>query len=247
MANVETNEYNSRAPSKLLWEWNGADISQFGDGAGTFDYTTGTPVGTLSVGAMPVSGADYPDEDVLIFTNGAGTLASGFYLINDLPPLPERFIYRARVGQRTAGSGPLVALGMQDATHHFSFGLEVDQSGLVLCGNNTDGYWLGGLVKAVTSIAYPSGLTIEADVMIRHPDTGVDPQVNILIESAVQSDGEAYGKGGRSWTPWGGASALYDSSWQSGGPLKPGIGFFCSIGYAPSWMSELQIWSHPWG
>lgn len=247
MANVATSKYNARGPLKVLWEWNGVDITQFGDGAGTFDYTSGSPVGTFSVGPLPVSGADYPDKDVLIFTSGTGTLAVGYYLINDLPALPERFIYRARVGQREAGSGPLVVFGMQDALHHFSFGLEVDQSGLVLCGNNRDGYFNAGLYRAFTSmIAYPSGVSIEADVMLRDPSTGVDPQVNILLNSAGQG-GEAYGKGGGTWTPWGGSPALYDSSWQSGGTIRPALGFFCSTSYGPSWVSELQILTHPWG
>lgn len=247
MTNVATSRYNSRGPGKLLWEWNGADITQFGDGAGTPDYTSASAGGALSVGAFPVSGADYPNENVLLWTEDNAAIGMSYFLINDLPELPERFVYRARLGKRTTSSGPVVILAMQDATHHFIFGWEVDQTALILCGNNTDGWFQGGLYRAQTAVvAYDSGTQMEFDVMLRDPSTGVDPQVNILARGAG-GDWDAYGKGGTAWTPWGGASALYDSSWQSGGTIKkPGIGFYSDNNDPDSWMSELQIFSHPW-
>jgi len=248
MTNIATSKFNSRAASKVLWEWNGTDITQFGNGSGTPDNTYGSPDGTLSVGAVPTSGIDVPSGDVLIYTTGTATSAHAHFLINDLPPLPERFIYRARLGPKTGAvtCEPFMIFAEQDATHWIGTAYSVGGALQIQLGNNVDGLISAAhyLVTSITDLS--SGIVVEVDVMLRNPDTGVDPQINATLREA-RAGVVGYGKGGASWSSFGSPPAIYDSSWQSGGTIRqPGIGFLCNGSALTAWIGELQILSHPW-
>ena len=233
-----------RGGQRVLWEWNGADITQFGDGAGNGDSSYGSPDGTLSVGATPGSGIDVPSGNALIYTTGSATNAIEYYKINDLPPLPERFIFRARLGPETSNCKAIMCFG-QDATHHMAFCWAVSQSTYQLANNNS-GVWEAGLyLRTGGPGTVQSGAVFEIDAMLRHPDTGVDPQICLDVRGpGVSATG--YGKGGETWTAWGGSGAAYDSSWQSGGDLTPAISFALGAAATAVWISEMQILSHPW-
>ena len=250
MANVATSKYNARSPSKVLWEWNGTDITQFGNGSGTPDSTYGSPDGTLSVGAVPTAGIDVPSGNVLKYTTGTATSSAAVFFINDLPTLPERFIYRIRLGPYVAGCAPQVLLAAQDATHNFVFTWYQDETTWQLGNNNSGIFEAGVYLRAGTATYGPetvdSGVLFEFDVMLRDPDTGVDPQMNATVMNyGMVKPGHV--KGGKSWTTWGGSSAAYHSSWQSGGTIKnPGVLFTCNGTAQVGWFGEMQILSHPW-
>ena len=250
MANIATSKYNSRSSSKLLWEWNGSDITQFGNGSGAPDNTYGTPDGTLSVAAVPTASIDVPSNNVLLYTTGTATSAHAHFLINDLPPLPERFIYRARLGPNTGGvtCEPFLIFAEQDATHWMGTAYSTGSVLLIQLGNSVDGIFVAGDSIAVTGVtARLSGVVVEADCMLRDPDTGVDPQINVILHTAI-GGALGYGKGGPAWSGFGTRPAIYDSSWQSGGTIKqPGVGFMSNGSSLTAWVSELQIFSHPWG
>lgn len=248
MANIATSKYNSRAPSKLLWEWNGTDITQFGDGAGTPNATYGTPDGTLSVGAVPTASTDVPSGDVLLYTTGTATSAHAHFYINDLPPLPERFIYRARLGPQLAGvtTQPMLIAGGQDELHWIGTAYSGSNVLQVQFGNNRDAIFVGGYFVSTGISGINTGLLVELDCMLIDPDTGIDPQINLGL-SEFRGGAWTAGLGGPSWSSFGTNVSIYDSSWQSGGSIKnPGVAFLCNGSSVVSWVGELQILSHPW-
>lgn len=235
----------------ILWEWNGTDITQFGDGAGTPDYTYGSPDGTLSVGTVPGSGADVPSGNVLIYTTGSTPGTTAHYVINDLPVLPERFIYRARVGPVVGGvlAESCMVFARQDQLHWMGTAYNASSRLQAQFGNNRDGlYTAAHFINPDSKIlSIPSGILIEADCMLREPDTGVDPQINVVIREA-RALISAFGKGGDTWSSFGAPPAIYDSSWQSGGTIKqPGVAFLNNGASQQTWIGELQILEHPWG
>jgi hypothetical protein len=239
-----TEEVPDTIQDNVLWEWNGMDITQFGDGAGTPDYTYGTPDGTLSVSTPTLP--DVPSGNVLRYTTGTATSALALFAINDLPTLPERFIYRIRLGDYDTGCAPSALFAAQDGTHHFHFGWYTTQTTWAIGNNNSGIYEAGIYLRAGGPGAIDSGIVFEFDVMLRDPDTGVDPQMNAIV-SDYGIVNQGYVKGGAVWTTWGGSSAAYHSSWQSGGSVKnPGVMFTCNGTAQTSWIGELQILRHPW-
>lgn len=235
--------------STVLWEWNGADITQFGDGVGTPDNTYGSPDGTLSVGAVPTSNIDVPSGDVLIYTTGSATGAHAHFLINDLPTLPERFIMRARLGPKTGGvtCEPFLIFAEQDELHWVGTAYSTGGTLQLQLGNNRDGLFTAAHFISFGAVSnVDSGVVIEADIMLRDPSSGVDPQVNVIAREA-RAGVLGYGRGGTAWSSFGSPPAIWDSSWQTGGTIKQlGIGFLCNGASLTAWVGELQILSHPW-
>ena len=234
--------------AEILWEWNGVDITQFGDGAGTPDEVSGSPNGVLSVGAAPTSGVDVPSSNVLLYTPGSNTgnnIAN--FLANDLPSLPERYIMRARIGPKESTCNPLVCCIYQDKSHKMGLGWGGSSGLHVNFFNNTDGTTSGHYISNTSLPQVDVGLVIEVDCLAVEPSSGVDPRLAMLIQECRYGIA-AYGKGGpTSWGSWGGPPAIYDSSWQSGGTIRNfGIVFSNSGVGTAAWVGELQILSHPW-
>ena len=244
-----TEEVPGTIQDDIIWEWNGLDITQFGNGSGTPDNTYGTPDGTLSVGAVPTGSIDVPSANVLIYTTGTATLAHAHFLINDLPTLPERFIMRARLGPKTGSvtCEPILIVGEQDELHWVGTAYNTSGGLQLQLGNNRDGLISAGQFIAVTGVGdESSGIIVELDCMLRDPDTGVDPQINIALREA-RGGALGYGLGGPAWSGFGTPPAIYDSTWQSGGTIKqPGIAFLCNGSALTAWIGELQILRHPW-
>lgn len=234
---------------QVLWEWNGTDITQFGDGAGNPTNTYGSPDGTLSVAAVPTASIDVPSNNVLLYTTGSATAAHAHFLINDLPTLPERFIFRARIGPRTGAvtCEPCLIFCEQDETHWMGTAYNTGGTVQVQFANNVDGLLTAAHFITGSGIAEAaSGIVLECDVMLRDPDTGVDPRINAIVREA-RAGALGYARGGPSWSSFGSPPAIYHSSWQSGGTIKqPGIAFLCNGASLTAWVSELQILSHPW-
>lgn len=243
-----TEEVPGTIQDDIIWEWNGTDITQFGNGSGTPDHTYGTPDGTLSVGAVPTASTDVPSGNVLLYTTGTATSAHAHFYINDLPSLPERFIYRARLGPRV-GAGttqPMLIAGGQDELHWIGTAYSTGGALQIQFGNNRDGIFTAAhyLVSSISD--ENTGLLVELDCMLIDPDTGVDPQINLGVREFRGGLWSA-GLGGPAWSTFGSPPAIYDSSWQSGGTIKnPGVAFLCNGTAAVSWVGELQILRHPW-
>jgi hypothetical protein len=137
-------------------------------------------------------------------------------------------------------------LAGQDELHSLAFAWFSTQTTWQI-GNNNSGIFEAGIyLRSGGPQTVDSGVVFEFDVMLRDPDTGVDPQINAsVINQAIAVPG--YPRGGVSWTTWNGSSAAYHSSWQSGGTIKnPGVMFTCNGTAATSWVGEMQILSHPW-
>src|SRR5210317_1296149 len=107
----------------LLWEWNGTDVSQFGDGDGTPTAVNGgTATGTLAAATLATATQDVQTDKALVFTHTGASNVDSYYIINDLPPLPERFRIVAHLGPREtsnlgANTYPAIVLAWQDGTH----------------------------------------------------------------------------------------------------------------------------------
>lgn len=230
---------------QVLWEWNGTDITQFGDGVGTPDYTNGSPNGVLSVGAVPTA-VDVPSTNVLLYTTGSATVTAAHFLINDLPLLPERYVIRARVGPSDSAVIPRLICMEQDGTHSVTVGWGGSAGLYVTLSNNSDGLLDGYYVRDSALTQLNAGVVVDIECMAREPSSGVDPRINI-IPKIGRGGFEAYGKGGISWTTFGSPPAIYDPSWQSGGTIrKPGVYFYNNGVGSVGWIGELQILSHPW-
>jgi hypothetical protein len=232
----------------VLWEWNGLDITQFGNGSGAPDHTYGTPDGTLSVGAVPTASTDVPSGNVLLYTTGTATSAHAHFYINDLPSLPERFIYRARLGPRVGGgtTQPMLIAGGQNELHWIGTAYSTGGVLQIQFGNNRDGIFTAAHYLVSSLGDENTGLLVELDCMLIDPDTGVDPRINMGLREFRGGLWSA-GLGGPAWSTFGSPPAVYDSSWQSGGTIKnPGVAFLCNGTAAVSWVGELQILRHPW-
>lgn len=243
-----TEEVPDTIQDDVLWEWNGNDITQFGNGSGTPDHTYGSPDGTLSVGAVPTASTDVPSGDVLLYTTGTATSAHAHFYINDLPSLPERFIYRARLGPRVGGgtTQPMLIAAGQDELHWYGTAYSGGGVLQVQLGNNRDAVFVAGHYIATSIGDENFGTIVELDCMLVDPSTGVDPQINVGLREFRGGLWTA-GLGGPAWSSFGSPPSIYDASWQSGGTIKnPGVAFLCNGTAAVSWVGELQILRHPW-
>lgn len=243
-----TEEIPDTVQDDIIWEWNGVDITQFGDGAGTPDEVSGSPNGVLSVGAVPASGVDVPTSNVLLYTPGSNTGGNfAHFLVNDLPPLPERYIVRARTGPKESTCNPAVNCMYQDKSHRMGWGWGGSSGLHAFLFNNVDGTTAGHFINNTSLPQTNVGLVVEVDCLAVEPSSGVDPKLAMLIQECRYGIA-AYGKGGpTSWSSWGSPPAIYDASWQSGGTLRKfGIQFSNNGVGTAAWIGELQILRHPW-
>lgn len=232
---------------EALWSWNGTDITQFGDGAGTPDYVVNGANGTFSVGAVPTSGVDVPTGNVLRYASGSATTGYAYFLINDLPPLPERYVIRARLGPRELpNTFPRIVCVAQDGTHNAIIGYGGSAGIYAVLDNNADSVSAAHYLLNSSLTDQEAGVVVEIEVIAGEPSSGVDPRINLILRDA-RGGLVAYGKGGPTWTVLGSPPAIYDSSWQSGGTIRrPGLAFYCNgSGGTDAWVGELQIFPHP--
>lgn len=224
---------------RLLWEWNGTDVSQFGDGDGTPNAVTGTETGTLAASTLSSPNTDATAENVLLYTHTGGT-ADVFFTINDLPPLPERYLLQVQLGPRNGSSYglntiPSVVLAFQDATHFIRVGSTSSSNNdfRMFTGNGDVGSASVSSFSTQLSVtpvfADDAGVIVEAWCMLAEPDTGVDPRFHVTL-APVQGSGKLDVRAStHGWTAQGGATApstSWDSGWQSGGSIRrPGIWF----------------------
>lgn len=95
----------SADPEKILWKWNGIDYTQFGDGAGNPTATIGSPTGTgLSVTQLS-DNLDCPRIPILSYAHDAVAVPwRAYFMVNDLPELPNKYIIEARMGPTLTGT-----------------------------------------------------------------------------------------------------------------------------------------------
>lgn len=243
-----TEEIPGTIQDDVLWEWNGSDITQFGDGAGTPDYVVNGANGTFSAGAVPTSGVDVPTSNVLRYASGSATSAYAYFLINDLPDLPERYVIRARLGPRElSNTFARVVCMAQDATHAALIGYGGSAGTYAVLCNNTDSVTAAHTLLNSSLTDQEAGVVVEIECMAGEPSSGVDPRINMILKEA-RGGLIAYGKGGPTWSTIGSPPAIYHSSWQLGGSIRrPGLAFYCNgIGGTAAWVGELQILQHSW-
>lgn len=244
---------------KLLWEWNGQDVSQFGNGLGAPTFTDGgTITGTLTAQPHPTSYSSSQNINRLYYTwTGGGTqFARAWYLINDLPVMPDRYIITGFFGQREASpsgidtSGSIVA-AFQDLTHHFSLikGGGAPTSWFALSGNGDAGNQILGATAQIglnLNNTLAEGNIFSAFIEVNEPSPGIDPAFYCYMNTPMHGDSIARAPNGF-WSPYGGAtspSASWDAGWYTGGTMKD-IGFKMSQrtttgGHA--WFGDLKIW-----
>ena len=228
---------------EVLWEWNGVDVSQFGNGVGGPTSTKGSPTGTLSVGTLTSPGGDMVQDTVLIYTAGGTNTTVSYFEINDMPALPERYTVRCRISDRAGSTyaAPAISAFGQD---HLHWGGAFVLTGNLLTGvfaDNVDAFFVSNQLTGTLATVDPCGHFIEIDVTAREPDTGVDPEVVLRWKTADRGDERAMNG---AWTAW-------DSSWQSGGSVR-NVGLLCDDRTVSTeiWWSELQVLSMPsdtWG
>lgn len=247
MPNIATNRYNSRWPGRLIWEWNETDVSQFGDGDGTPTAVNGgTETGTLAAVTLASSPEDVQTDKALVYTHSGASNVDSYYLINDLPPLPERFRIIAKLGPRESSNlgvatFPGIVLAWQDGTHLMRVQSDSAKNALIVITGNGN-----AASPTVYSVAgdLPVGQTNDVGTLLDvycslgEPDTGVDPKMHFIVHvfnaaSIFECSTSVYG----SWVNNGGATdpaTGWDSGWQSGGTVRrPGI-MFRELGAAGS-------------
>lgn len=213
---------------KVLWAWNREDVSQFGNGAGGYDYSLeGTPSGTLSV-------ADAPDTLMcseaprLVYTH-TGNTARAFFLINDLPALPDRFIIEAVIGNRDSNTSPNVIIAFQSTARWFGiYRYATTQLGVVGCNGPLNDGWgdsIGFSQGNVRNIPEGSGFRLICEY--RDPDSTHDPGICWWMDGVP-----GYRRFLASQFSWAGSSSepkpnvSWNSSWRTGGSIKRlGISF----------------------
>ena len=243
--------------ASVLWEWNGADVSQLGDGAGNPDATVGTATGTISRSTLHTAAGgviDGEDVPVIWFQNGGVGTGERIFLINDLPTMPDRYVLQWRTGPRSAGvfvnCAPSVTLVYQATTHRvicYSNGAgsyrAVSANGAGEDAANTGAFAGFGTVADVNNGDYMKCL-----VDVSEPDVSNDPGLTFAWEGLFNR-GAAAGRT-TGWTAFGGGNPFnvsFDAGWRTGGTVKrPGVSFFELAALAGgSYISDLRILSFP--
>lgn len=222
----------------LLWEWNGTDVSQFGDGDGTPTAVNGgTETGTLAAATLASSSQDVQTDKALVYTHSGATNVDVYYPINDLPPLPERFRIVAKLGPRESsnlgvGTYPGVILAWQDGTHFMRLQSNGSKSALIIVTGNGD---IGSPTvyssanDVSTTQSQDLGTLVDIYCSLGEPDTGVDPKMHFIVKPFNSTGFLGVGASTFSWTAAGGATppnTSWNSGWQSGGTVRrPGIMF----------------------
>jgi hypothetical protein len=233
---------------RLIWEWNGTDVSQLGDGDGTPNAVVGSPTGSLAAAVLGYSGYDEPTDNVLKYTHTGSTSTTAFYIINDLPELPERFIVQVKMGPREStlspNTSPRLVLAYQDPTHHMTWSNNGASSDLLVAANGSDGVTALCYTSGISEAQYESGSIHTVDCTLGEPSSGVDPRMSFF---ASNPNGNLFVRASNSgWSSVGGATcpnSSWDSGWQTGGTIRRvGIAFDEKSSAGSAWVTDLKIY-----
>lgn len=254
----------------VLWEWNGLDVTQFGDGLGGPSVTqVGVPTGVLSrstigtqMGGTPID-MD-PATPILSyqFAGSPGGFATSIYLINDLPTLPERYVIEGRIGPRQgattlgASCAPELLLAYQavdrravlyaaasgSITHRIVF---ANGAGEDATNNGSFNDMIsGGLPFGETGLPFRIGCDFDEPAVASNPGMRFECSFRGAPgEIAVVND-TIWSVFGTGVTPGGGG---WNAAWQVATSVKqPGIAFAeAAAGAGEGYFSDLRILSWP--
>lgn len=217
---------------KLLWAWNRTDVSQFGDGNGN---PTATNVGTAGTGKLLSSVSTNPDispnfrrlEYSFVGTTGT-TMA--FFMINDLPDLPDRYVIYATVGERSANISPAVVLAYQNPNHQFNIRRDATSPSFMqaIAGNGNPGSINVGSAWNLQNVwSEPEAGEVSYYVVeVEEPTSTSDPRLVVWgqeVDSALNSLITFAPSQSTGWTDFGGATQPgngWDAGWRTGGSMK---------------------------
>jgi len=203
----------------VLWEWNGVDASQFGT-AGSPTATDparngGNMSGSFSVVAPTVEVTDRP---MLKYTHTGGG-GTGFWVINDMPALPDRYIVEAAIGPRAASLYTNTYLGVhpfyQDPTHNLYMRRWTGSIDIAMVISNNIQGW-----------TTPTALTLTSPSIA---DSDTPAHIRVYVSCAVDPGASSDPKFACWWGPFGVRSWLpvgdtvfgpWHSSWQGNGTAK---------------------------
>lgn len=209
-----------------IWRWNGEDLSQFSDGAGTPTWRSTNAVGTITVDDLPITDGE---EAKRIHFEHTQTLYSSFHnvwLINDLPDdLPDRFVFEFRIGNSDVRAFAGIVLSWQDNTR-FTYlmrrGSTTTTLYYAICNGLTIDTGISYKNVITGTEAYPGGDWVKAICDYRDPDSTHDPGMSILFDHVnsntdkVLADDSGYSTSGGASPP----SSGWDSGWRTGGTIK---------------------------
>jgi hypothetical protein len=206
--------------SEVLWQWNGEDASQFGS-AGSPTATdptrnSGNMSGSFSVVSPTVEATDRP---MLKYTHTGGG-GTGFWVINDMPSLPDRYIVEAAVGPRSESLYLNTLLGVhpfyQDATHTLYARRYTGSTDFVMVISDNVQGWNSPTFQQLSTPATA--------------DSNTPAQIRIYVTCAVDPGASSDPKfacwwghfGTQIWCPVGDTvfTGAWDASWQGGGAAK---------------------------
>lgn len=240
-------------PPALLWEWNGVDVSQFGDGVGGPTATDLAAItGSLAAAPFAVNTTETSQNyNRLIYTHTGGT-GRAWYMINDLPVLPDRYMLEGVLGGRTTGTATNteanIVLMYQDVTHNFVLRRKGSDATIaqIRGGNGDDGINTGSFRDMGGNFWNSEyGTPFAAMLDTRDPFVGGDPGFRVTLDT--NSDGTHLSANvGGSWTAFGGGtlpSTTWDAGWQTGGSMK-NVGIAFEEGGAPgsNFVGALRIY-----
>lgn len=215
---------NPATASDLFWEWNKTDVSQFT----LVGSNPNPPTGALAVTTFP-SGYDASELPILQYTHGVnGTTTRVFYEINDLPDLPDRFIFQGRIGPREATSlgantVPGLLVAYQDVTHYMV--LQPRGGGITVgfqTGNGNDGLVVGSQSSGTVNRSNgEEGSYLRVGCEYREPNAGADPGMRWWLDTV--DDGLRLKASSGNWAGFGGGtnpSVAWDAGWRTGGTIK---------------------------
>lgn len=239
--------------SGLLWTWNGTDVSQFSDGAGNPSSGYSSPNGTIAADTITSPIGDAYSGNVIKYSySGGDSDAAAWFVINDLPELPERYLVRAQIGPRDNGASragentsPGIVLAYQDATHNVRVSRAASPTTTltIWTANNSDGISNVRYVAGPTANLNDDGGTfVEVLCITTDPDTGLDPSMMLRLEADSGVPTRAWGLG-TTWSALGSPPAMWDSSWQSGGRFKNLGVWFQELGASGTgYIADLKIY-----
>lgn len=237
--------------SQVFWQWNGTDVTQFGDGVGGPTAEQGTTTGTLTVETL-----DAPDSsavNVLEYTHSGTDGVDAYYVINDLPALPNRFTILARMGPREVtgydNTRPGIIVFWQDATHFGYIARPSTAANLrfSMCNDTAedDGRVDYNGTTIVTSPGnFPDGTYMAIDMDITDPTVSTDARISVGVYGQgwgdttylTQSTGTEVGTGNKVADSW--------DNWAASTVKNIGICFREFTGGGSTYITDLKIVTH---